>query len=508
MSLLVRTPKPHPTESLLGYVLRVSEENGYESPWHIMKHAGLTQKQMVTSGFPIDKLAAVLGRDAKELESISYFGTHGDGKRVYRILGHALGRSLPSNPLCLTKPKFCPHCVLEHKFIDAFWDLSFAVACPEHRCTLVNKCPSCGEAIGWFRQAISICKCGANLANAETESASDDLAGLMAIIQSKVHAIPLDSLVNSAGFPTHEFNKLSLHSLLTVIDRLGYHNLASYAQDSDDPAIRVQGAIEVLRNWPDGFHQFMRRLDQRQDESQLTSVGLRKRFESLYYSLFKRHTQLEGIEFLHREFIRFGLQEWGEGVVDKKLLRDEAANKRFVSQSEQAVRLGVRPITLRRWGEKGIVPVKFVSIGNLKRYVVDSNAIDMVNGAGGKTLGERHAAACIGLPVSVLKSLRQSGHYQVKHLPSRLKAFHEYDLNTFKDAVLALGETVAVIPTGSISLREVMRLKFRSEDGKADFMRTVLSNKIRVIGIMASDAKDILFSKEEVLAYLKIKRTG
>jgi len=41
MPLLVRHPAPKPTESLLGYVLRVSEGNGYSSPWSVYRLARL-----------------------------------------------------------------------------------------------------------------------------------------------------------------------------------------------------------------------------------------------------------------------------------------------------------------------------------------------------------------------------------------------------------------------------------------------------------------------------------
>src|SRR5208283_4872180 len=34
--LLVRHPAPFPTESLFGYILRLSEENGYTTPWSLL----------------------------------------------------------------------------------------------------------------------------------------------------------------------------------------------------------------------------------------------------------------------------------------------------------------------------------------------------------------------------------------------------------------------------------------------------------------------------------------
>ena len=39
--LLVRTPPPYHYESLFGFLLRVSELNGYQSPWDVAKLAGM-----------------------------------------------------------------------------------------------------------------------------------------------------------------------------------------------------------------------------------------------------------------------------------------------------------------------------------------------------------------------------------------------------------------------------------------------------------------------------------
>lgn len=80
MSLLVRTPAPKATESLLGYVLRVSESNGYSTPTHLFALAGLGRGQDQIPGFPYEKLAKIVGRAPEELHAIAY--RVGSGRRV------------------------------------------------------------------------------------------------------------------------------------------------------------------------------------------------------------------------------------------------------------------------------------------------------------------------------------------------------------------------------------------------------------------------------------------
>lgn len=502
---LVLTPKHHPTESLLGYTLRVSEKNGYDTPWHIMAYAGLPPGKMDSAGFPIDKLAAILARDVKELEPISYGRISDDGNWEFRLLGQSFGRSLQFSPMRLNRPQFCQQCAQEKGFLDAFWDLSLAVACPEHHCSLVDSCTECGEKLTWFRPGILTCKCGANLADSCTNKVSDELASMMAVIQAKVHGKPVNAIVNSCGFPFIELENMSLRSLLVMMDTLGRHNLHSHDQSDMSTMSIVQSAIEVLHNWPNGYYDFLRRVGKRNVKAHVAVIGLRKQFESLYITLFKRRRSLDGLDFLRDEFVRFGLEEWGEGVIDNKLLRGEQVYKRFVSNSEQAARMGVRPITLRRWGKQGIVKNIPVSIGKQTRYIIDSNAISLKR-AEGKSFGDRDAAAYIGLPVSVLKLLRYSGHYEVRHVTNRLKSFHEIDLNSFINSLCSLGEAVAEVPSGAVSLKEVMHLIFRNKEGKPDFVRELLAKKIEVVGRIGASPAGLLFNKERAYQFLRDKR--
>lgn len=505
---LVVTPPPHSTESLLGYVLRVSVKNGYDTPWHVMKYAGLSQGKMDTAGFPAEKLAAIIGRNAAELEPISYCGIGQGGKREFRILGHSLGQSLQNDPLRLARPSFCPNCAQEDGFLKAFWDLSFVVACPKHRCTLISECPECGEALKWFRPGILECKCGASLTNAPIQDVSQELVDLMAIIHAKVYGKPLSAINNSCGFPIHELESVPLRSMLVALPALGRFNLSiqGIAEDCNPMGI-ANSVAEILRDWPVGYHEFLRRLGLHNNgKSKVSAIGLRKRFEKFYNSMFKHKRRIEGMEFLREEFVRFGLEEWGESVVDTKLLRGQPRYKRFISKSELANQLGVRPITLRRWAEQGFLPMNRISAGSKKRYIVDSLVITVQKGSDGKTLGIREAAAYVGLPVSVLYALRDSGHYKVRHLARFRKAFHEKDLREFTDLVLSQGNVITEIPLGSISLGEVMLLKFRNNTGKGDFMREVLSHRIEVIGRTGASLAGLLFRRESVEQFLRDKR--
>ena len=70
-----------------------------------------------TSGFKVEKLAAVTGRSPESLMSITYF--HPEQPRGCRAR-----HDLVLTELDLTHPKLCPACVKEQGFVEAYWDLS------------------------------------------------------------------------------------------------------------------------------------------------------------------------------------------------------------------------------------------------------------------------------------------------------------------------------------------------------------------------------------------------
>ena len=86
--MLVRTPAPIATESLLGYVLRVSEINGYETPWNVLDHAGISRREALSPLFPIDRLSKVTGHKLEILQGIAYSRKLDTGPLEFQLLTH------------------------------------------------------------------------------------------------------------------------------------------------------------------------------------------------------------------------------------------------------------------------------------------------------------------------------------------------------------------------------------------------------------------------------------
>ena len=343
MGLLLVTPSPMPTESLLGYTLRVSESNGYETPWHVLSLAGFEQGEMLTAGFPAEKLASVLARESGSLKAISYRSS--DKAGIFKVLDQPLGKSLIYSPLRLNKPSFCPHCVQEHGFIDAFWDLSFAVACPDHGTVTLDKCPKCSTALSWYRPGLLTCKCGADLGEVPSISAAATTVHLMHILRAKAHGCP-DAPKIDTNLPIQALWNLPFQTLIEIISSLGKYSLASTnTVEPHTPLQIVSGAVEVLQNWPIGYYALLRQLAQSPDRSTVLTASLRKRLENFYTSLFKNRKHANELAFFRDEFVRFGLVEWGDGIVDRRMDDGNGEMRRFVSRTELAGIIGIHQKT-------------------------------------------------------------------------------------------------------------------------------------------------------------------
>jgi len=246
--LLVRHAEPYPTESLLGYILRLCEENGYESLRDIYALASMNPKDVRKSVAELRKLSAVTNWPAENLDTIAYSSPVGL-PRWSRLLGHPV---LPQD-LNLTHPQFCPLCVRERGFLEAHWELSLMEACPVHQCSLLRFCPVCNRRIRWLRPGLLVCDCGGDLSNPDLLPIPDAEASLLDIVRRRALSGPGD-LNAISGSPEYELTQMSLSSMLLTIRTIGkYRMIADGAKELNSRAGIVSAASRVFDSWPGNF---------------------------------------------------------------------------------------------------------------------------------------------------------------------------------------------------------------------------------------------------------------
>jgi hypothetical protein len=392
--LLIWHPAPHPTESLPGYVLRLSEGNGYLSPWSIYSLAGMKQSEMRTCGFKLEKLAAVINRPASELEPIG-FSASADQPRWARLLGHSL---VPTD-LNVTTPGLCPRCVVEKGFIEAHWHLTLMVGCPVHQCRPARLCPKCGKQLRLFRHGLLECACGGSLMESDLPSISNVEAALLDVIRCNALGVPADD-ENPLVLPREQLLAMNLRSMLMVIRTLGRHRLIADSDTGVKGEFQIiSAAASVLLQWPTNFIALLKDLGKGIEVN--GEGGVRKQFSSIYHGLFKNRAinPREQADFLRVAFLEFAEHHWDRGIVDHKLLNQVrgSVKKRFITQSELAAKTGIAPVTASRWIKGQKLTSRRMRCGKSTRILVESSQNTIPRATAGKTYWEREAAKRMAL---------------------------------------------------------------------------------------------------------------
>lgn len=504
--LLVRTPAPVPTESLFGYILRVSEANGYETPWHVLSHASMGQDEMFTPRLAVAKLATVVGLPQAELGAIEYVKTSSQGQTSLKLLDHDVGWSLSCGHIRLSKPAICPQCVASNGYIDAFWDLSVAVACPIHFCRAVDRCPKCEQPISWFRPGLLKCGCGADLLEHNSGGAETAVVELMGMLKAKVFGKTVLDQPNTSGFPAFAIESWSFGSFHRILNALGRYGHQSRSQSKcNDRDLIVENAAEVLTDWPNGYHRFLERLGGVYNPVRDDSIGLRKQFELFYVPMFKKSEEPE-TQFLRREFIRFGSTTWGTAKIDTRMLDEKVGDAKFLSKHAASLVSGVHPVTLRKWVEDGRLTATQFKTENKRQYFFDVNAVQSLILVSDKHVPKRNAASYLSLPPCVLESLELSGHFHVGGLGRLKRGFRQADLDSFLEKVNALAKSVEYVDVDIAeveSLKTVLKTKrYFSPTGRAELVRAFVDGKVRPLGRVGDSWTDVLISKADVDRYI------
>lgn len=479
----LRTPSPQPHESLMGYVLRLTEANRYASPWRVLSVAGHTQGEMFKPTLDPVRLAERLGKPGAALRAMAMCRTEADGRRVYRIGSQELGRSLTHSPYRLRRPAICPACISEQGFARQSWDLAAVAACSRHGQELLGTCTDCGRHLTWFRSRLLQCKCGADLTQQPQVAASQALVEFTALLERRIDGDRL-STESSTGLPIFALEALPFDVLIKLVHTL--YRLRPQAWKSLDSPGRT--AAKIFADWPQGFQQYLRDTAGGTEQRPAT-VGLRRRFETLYGALFKRRLLSKHLGFMRQAFVDFGLTQWGQAIVDGKFKGSAGRERRFVSATEFARRVGVQPITVRRWVDRGRVSGSVTQSRDARGFVVDAAGVDGIARLKSERMQARAAGKYIGLPVSVLRQLKASAHYSTNPAANASRGFWKSDLDSLSqrliDCSTASGESATTKPRRSecVALGDVLgKLKFGDEGAKGRLVASLLDGNTLAVG--------------------------
>jgi hypothetical protein len=297
MKLVVR-PKPEKGESFIGYLVRLTGLNGYDTPSWVLSLAGIDYMELQwtfsfvfgkTKG--LDKLAQLTNNTLDDFNELVYSpanSSQGNTEHEFNFYGASLNRSI-IRPHC---PKICPRCLSEPGYCFRVWDCSLVTACPLHECLLLDSCPKCQRRIKCIRKSLSTCPCGCDWREIDPQFlSSDELAVSRRVYQ-------LCGLLSKAPKEENEdpLHSLGLRDFVVVLTFIAgtFRNIA-WATGRPSKSIKLPNkelhelygrAYSAFENWPHNFHQFLTK--QSNGEVRLNPLdgkldtALKKEFGSFY----------------------------------------------------------------------------------------------------------------------------------------------------------------------------------------------------------------------------------
>lgn len=482
--MLIVRPRPAPTESMMGFMLRLSECNGYPSTAFLQSyirrdsthnHIGRLDAQ------PLVKLAGITQQDAARLSLRPV-----ERPRAYIRL---FGQDMPSYEVSLANPKVCPQCLAEHRRCEAFWDLTQARACPVHKTMLLKQCPRCGDKLRWSRRKVSECPCGANLAACSSPSAQPALCELMALLRYQVYR---DHMEIKCPPSLHHMAHLSLRQLckLTWVMTSMLHCLGEkkkrHAKSRLLYEVEAERVAKALLDWPNGFQAFLNELY----ENTLLTAEILPRYFRTFDWVFARMIKNSAdkgsaYQFIATQVSDFGTRYWTRGAMARagsKALPPLDAY-RWGTVSEAAEILGLHMVTMSKLIDAGEIPVRRISSSGVRPYIVDLEWARKQRVTKEPSISVREAAKEVGISIDTLRSMISKRIYTAAHRPTFPGSLTREDVREFAGRLRRLVKGKKPVRTEGVTT--VDKLFFEacaSPDMKAEVFAHLVANPHLVVG--------------------------
>lgn len=185
----------YPDESLESFLLRLSQEQGYERFSHFAEDIwfdSLDQHEAILGAFPLElnRINIYHAQTTSQMRvrvliylenqlKLNNFGalrlalSHSKAQfsPEYKAV-HRLGSDYPFVFLAKRFTPICPLCISEAPCIRQQWQFLSQQACERHGCKLVHHCPECQSRLEYqTTERISQCECGFELRNSPVEDA-------------------------------------------------------------------------------------------------------------------------------------------------------------------------------------------------------------------------------------------------------------------------------------------------------------------------------------------------
>lgn len=353
--LLIRA-HPEPEENLVGYILRLTELNGYETPTRILQLAKIQEYIARNFSFnfgnavDLSLLSNLTGVDPTELLDLQYKQVEAQ-RTIRRYLFY--GWAVPQPTLHMYHPKICPGCLGVSSHVHKIWDFVLVTACPIHKCLLIDVCPNCHNHISWVRSGISHCRCNYDWRDYSPATVEDPeieisyqiyrlcnlLGGSSSSIKlsrnSPLCELGLPCLAGALIFIASQYTNLVKSRNERRIDTTGQY-FAPLISNAEIHTLLCRAYV-TFADWPINYYEFLEwRRMHRSGSGRVAGFG--KDFKGYKYALYKQLSH-KTFDFMRGAFEEFLISRWDGGYTKRiQMMGTVGECSRYITQ-EEAIRL-------------------------------------------------------------------------------------------------------------------------------------------------------------------------
>jgi len=269
---------PYDNESLVGFLLRLTEAHGLQSPSQLLQQIrGKSSQPPRASDIP--RLADLCGCDPNAIASLFGFEFRDENRNaIWRIADQSLTKRYFISSRILS---ICPACLTDHKYLHAEWELTLNTACPIHGILLVSQCAHCGRYQRWMRPGVSVCNCGGSLLDAPVVPASDFQLLIAHLVRARID--PNFKKLGPLALPpamTARLACLSLDGLFKTLWFIGrilhMHRLIENHRAAPKKILNAGKILDLaynaLSDWPYSLFDRLKELDSKSQTSNSTRL--------------------------------------------------------------------------------------------------------------------------------------------------------------------------------------------------------------------------------------------
>lgn len=325
-------------EGFLGYLKRVSDENGLSCLFN--------RKEKIGSLISVATMFGLLPQ-VKDHQKNGYI-KHLDS--IWEMYPHAWNQHYS---------RFCPECFNNSRIWRLEWELLFFDACPKHGCWLVDTCSSCGQILRWERKRFSYCDCGAALSNESSEACPPALLQVAKIIQEKI-AFDVSHLPKNSSISHLDIGKIQ-HLIRFFGAYANIKNNSRPQKISSLGSLRISWTItsvaaEILMNWPESLFIMLAQIYRDSDLDETGNHRLNQHFGNFYDYVYGELMHAD-YDFVRSAFESYLIDNWRGQFAkrNKRICESLFERSTWVPASYAALHSGTSVLQIRSMVKAGIV---------------------------------------------------------------------------------------------------------------------------------------------------------